>query len=104
LLLLSWGHWLAADAGDAAPIGADAASIAGAGAGAGDGVATGAGAGAGASSFLPQAASATAATREAIRSDLFIIVPQWWVSDMAQKKADVRAHPFRIQPAIIGAT
>jgi len=64
-------YWLAAIAGEAAPIGADAASDA---AGAGAGVATvGAVAGA-ASSFLPQAARATAATRAAIRSDLFMFV------------------------------
>jgi hypothetical protein len=57
-------------AAEAAASGAEA----GAGIGAGAGAATGAGAGAGASSFLPQAASATAATMEANRSDLFICV------------------------------
>jgi hypothetical protein len=41
-------------------------------AGAGAGAAAGAGAGAAASSFLPQAARATAAIREANKSDFFI--------------------------------
>jgi hypothetical protein len=81
-LLLSLGHWLAADAGEAASIGADAASV-GAGIGAGAGVATGAGAGAGASSFLPQAASATAVTRVANRSDLFMFVLSEWGSSFS---------------------
>jgi len=58
----------AASAGAAAGAAAADASAAGAGAGA----ATGAGAGAGASSFLPQAARATAATIAAKTSDLFI--------------------------------
>ena len=49
-----------------------AASTIGAGAGAATGA--GAGAGAGASAFLPQAARATAATREAKTSDLFMCV------------------------------
>ena len=58
----------AASAGaEAAAAGADASA-----AGAGAGAATGAGAGAGASSFLPQAARATAATIAAKTSDLFI--------------------------------
>ncbi|WP_157045812.1 hypothetical protein [Polaromonas sp. JS666] len=57
-------------AASAAPAAAEAASAAGAAAGAG--AATGAGAGAGASSFLPQAARATAATIAAKTSDLFI--------------------------------
>jgi hypothetical protein len=66
---------LAAEAGIAAEAAASGAEAgAGAGSGAGAGAATGAGAGAGASSFLPQAASATAATMEANRSDLFICV------------------------------
>lgn len=53
-----------------------AASTAGAGAGAGAGASTGAGAGAGtaASSFLPQAARATAAINDAITRDFFISV------------------------------
>src|SRR5262245_58803686 len=52
---------------------AASAAAAGAGAGAGAGASTaGAGAGATASSFLPQAARATAAITEANRSDLFI--------------------------------
>lgn len=55
-------------AGDAAVSAGEAA-----GAGVGAGVATGAVAGA-ASSFLPQAAKATAATRAAIMSDLFMFV------------------------------
>ena len=51
---------------------AEAASAgAAAGAGAGAGAAAGAGAGAG-SGFLPQAARAAAATRDASRSDFFI--------------------------------
>lgn len=54
-------------AAGAAAAGADASA-----AGAGAGAATGAGAGAGASSFLPQAARATAATIAAKTSDLFI--------------------------------
>ena len=52
---------------EAAATGAEASA-----AGAGAGAATGAGAGAGASSFLPQAARATAATIAAKTSDLFI--------------------------------
>lgn len=72
--------YLAAEAGaimaEAAISGAEAgieAAISGAGAGAGAGAATGAGAGAGAgSSFLPQAARETAATRVAKTSILFI--------------------------------
>ena len=66
---------LAAEAGAAAEAAASGAEAGiGAGAGAGAGAATGAGAGVGASSFLPQAESATAATIEANRSDLFICV------------------------------
>ena len=63
-------------AASAAPATAEAAAEAASatGAGAGAGAAAGAGAGAGASSFLPQAARATAATRVANRSDLFISV------------------------------
>jgi hypothetical protein len=67
-------HWLAAEAGAVVPIGADVAPVvagAGAGLGAGAGVAAGDGVGA-AVSFLPQAASATVATRVANRSDLFM--------------------------------
>jgi hypothetical protein len=64
---------LAAEAGIAAEAAASGAGV-GAGIGAGAGAATGAGAGAGTSSFLPQAESATAATMEANRSDLFICV------------------------------
>ncbi|MDD5324011.1 MAG: hypothetical protein PHR71_01655 [Polaromonas sp.] len=55
----------------AAPTAAEAASVAGAGAGAGASTA-GAGAGAGASSFLPQAAKATAVMMAAKTRDLFI--------------------------------
>jgi hypothetical protein len=62
---------LAAGAGAAAGSAAAAGAAAGSGAGAGAGAAAGAGAGA-ASSFLPQADRATAATREANRSDVFI--------------------------------
>ena len=63
----------------AAPAAADAAASA-TGAGAGAGAATGAGAGGGASAFLPQAARATAATREAKTSDLFMfILRSLWV-------------------------
>jgi hypothetical protein len=83
LLLSAVDHWLAAEADGVAPIGADAAPVvvAGAGAGAGAGVAAGAGAVvAGASSFLPQAASATAETRVANRSDLFMLVLSEWCS------------------------
>ena len=69
-------YLLAAEAAASAAAGAEAASGAEAGAGIGAGAATGAGAGAGASSFLPQADSATAATRDANRSDLFICVLQ----------------------------
>lgn len=59
-------------AASAAPATALAAAEAAAATGAG--AAAGAGAGAAGSSFLPQAARATAATREAIRSDLFMCV------------------------------
>ncbi len=63
----------------AAPAALEAAASA-TGAGAGAGAATGAGAGAGASAFLPQAARATAATREAKTSDLFMyILRSLWV-------------------------
>ena len=73
---LAAGAAAAAAAAAAASAGAEAAAVA-AGAdasatGAGAGAATGAGAGAGASSFLPQAARATAATIAAKTSDLFI--------------------------------
>jgi hypothetical protein len=65
----------ASAADDAAPAAAEAASVAAAaGAGVGAGAGAVVGAGAGASSFLPQADSAMAATREASRSDLFIRV------------------------------
>ncbi len=71
--------WAATPAAEAAPVAAEAASIAAptaaeasaTGAGAGAGVTT-TGAGAGASSFLPQAARATAATMAARTRDLFI--------------------------------
>ena len=59
-------------AADAAPAAASAAAGAGAGAAAGAGATTGAGAGFAASSFLPQAARATAATMAAKTRDLFI--------------------------------
>ena len=63
-------------AAEAAPMAAEAsaagAEAIGAGAGAGAGATT-AGAGAGASSFLPQAARATAATTAARMRDLFIL-------------------------------
>lgn len=63
----------ASDTADAASATADAASEAASAAGAVT-AGAGAGAGAGASSFLPQALSATAATRDAHRSDFFIDV------------------------------
>jgi hypothetical protein len=62
----------AAQAAPAAAAAAASAAGASAGAGAGAGTTTTAGAGAGASSFLPQAARATAATMAAKTSDLFI--------------------------------
>lgn len=66
----------AESAAEAAAEAAEAAASAAEAAGAGAGVAAGAGAGAGAgaSSFLLQAAIATAAAKEAIRSDFFIFV------------------------------
>jgi hypothetical protein len=54
---------------EAAAAGSEAIGV---GAGAGVVVAAGDGAGAGASSFLPQAAKATVAIREANKSDFFI--------------------------------
>jgi hypothetical protein len=62
----------AAEAAPAAAAAAASAAGASAGAGAGTTTTAGAGAGAGASSFLPQAARATAATMAAKTSDLFI--------------------------------
>ncbi|MDY0746180.1 hypothetical protein SNE35_16800 [Paucibacter sp. R3-3] len=67
-LLAALAEASAAAGAEASMAGAEAASEA-----AGAGAATGAGAGA-ASSFLPQAARATAATREANRIDFFILV------------------------------
>ncbi len=65
---------------EAAPAAAEAAMSAMAGAGAGAGAAAGAGAGAGAASgFLPQAARATAATKDAKTSDLFMRVLEGFV-------------------------
>jgi hypothetical protein len=66
-------HLLAADAGASAAAGAEAASAGAEAIGAGAGAAAGAGGGGG-GSVLPQAVRTTRATRDAIRSDLFIFV------------------------------
>jgi hypothetical protein len=67
------------------------------GAGAGAGAATGAGAGAGASSFLPQALSATVATREANRSDLFICVLSEKCRRITGNESDVSCHADSVE-------
>jgi hypothetical protein len=67
-------HLLAADAGASAAAGADAASAGAEAIGAGAGAEAAGAGGGGGGSVLPQAVRTTRATRDAIRSDLFIFV------------------------------